>query len=49
MIVINQILAGVRPEFQNTPSEFRAVIAKAWSDDAKSRPNAAQMAFVLSN
>ena len=49
MIVINQILAGVRPELQNAPSEFRAVVGKAWSDDAKSRPNAAQMACVLSN
>ena len=49
MIVINQIMVGVRPELQNAPSEFRAVTAKAWSDDAKSRPNAAQMAFVLSN
>merc|ERR1719263_1862477 len=36
MIVINQILAGVRPELEETPSEFCAVIAKAWSDDAKS-------------
>ena len=43
MIVINQILAGIRPEFENTPSEFRAVVGKAWGDDAKSRPSAAQM------
>jgi hypothetical protein len=49
MIVINQILAGIRPEFENTPLEFRAVIGKAWGDDAKSRPSAAQMACVLSN
>ena len=49
MIVINQILAGIRPEFENTPSEFRAVVGKAWGDDAKSRPSAAQMACVLSN
>ena len=37
MMVINQILAGIRPEFENTPSEFRAVVGKAWGDDAKSR------------
>ncbi len=49
MIVINQILGGIRPAFENTPSEFRAVIGKAWSDNAKSRPSAAQMACVLSN
>ena len=49
MIVINQILAGIRPEFENTPSEFRAVVGKAWGDDAKSRPKAAQIACVLSN
>ena len=49
MIVINQILAGIRPEFENTPSEFRAVVGKAWGDDAKSRPGAAQIACVLSN
>ncbi|CAL6338881.1 unnamed protein product [Bathycoccus prasinos] len=48
MIVINQILAGARPERENTQSEFCA-IAKAWSDDAKSRPNAAQLALVFSN
>lgn len=49
MIVINQILAGIRPEFENTPSEFRTVVWKAWGDDANSRPSAAQMACVLSN
>ena len=49
MIVINQILGGIRPAFENTPSEFRAVIGKAWSDNAKSRPSAAQIACVLSN
>ena len=46
MIVINQILAGIRPEFENTPLEFRAVIGKAWGGDAKSWPSAAQMACV---
>ena len=45
----NQILGGIRPAFENTPSEFRAVIGKGWGDDAKSRPSAAQMACVLSN
>ena len=49
MIVINQILAGIRPEFEKTPVEFRTLIKKAWGDDAKSRPSAAQMACVLSN
>jgi len=49
MIVINQILAGIRPAFENTPSEFRTLIKKAWGDDAKSRPSAAQIACVLSN
>ena len=44
-----QILAGIRPAFEKTPLEFRAVIGKAWSDNAKSRPSAAQMACVLSN
>ena len=48
-IVINQILTGVRPAFEKTPVEFRTLIKKAWGDDAKSRPSAAQMACVLSN
>ena len=38
MIVINQILGGIRPAFENTLSEFRAVIGKAWSDNAKIAP-----------
>ncbi len=41
MIVINQILANVRPKIERTPAEFRALIQQAWIDDAKSRPNAA--------
>ena len=49
MIVINQILANVRPEIEKTPSEFRALIQRAWMDDAKSRPNAGQIAYALSN
>jgi len=49
MIVINQILANIRPEMDKTPSEFRALIKRAWMEDAKSRPNAAQIAYVLSN
>jgi len=49
MIVINQILANVRPKIEKTPAEFRALIQQAWIDDAKSRPNAAQMAYALSN
>ena len=49
MIVINQILANVRPDFEKTPSEFKSLIARAWTDDAKARPNAAQMAYALSN
>ena len=48
-IVINQILTGVRPAFENTPVEFRTLIKRAWSDDTKMRPKAAQMACVLSN
>ena len=48
-IVINQILKGIRPAFEKTPVEFRTLIKKAWGDDAKSRPSAAQMACVLSN
>ena len=48
-IVINQILTGVRPAFENTPVEFRTLIKGAWSDDTKMRPKAAQMACVLSN
>ena len=49
MIVINQILANVRPEIEKTPAEFRALIQRAWMDDAKSRPNAGQIAYALSN
>jgi len=49
MIVINQILANVRPKIEKTPAEFRALIQQAWMDDAKSRPNAAQIAYALSN
>ena len=48
-IVINQILTGVRPAFENTPVEFRTLIKRAWSDDTKTRPKAAQMACVLTN
>jgi len=48
MIVINQLLGNVRPDFKNTPSEFQSIIARAWMDDAKSRPNAAQIAYALS-
>ena len=48
-IVINQIFTGVRPAFENTPLEFRTLIKRAWSDDTKMRPKAAQMACVLSN
>ena len=48
-IVINQILTGIRPAFERTPVEFRTLIKKAWGDDAKSRPSAAQIACVLSN
>ena len=32
--------------FENTPVEFRTLIKKAWGDDAKSRPSAAQIACV---
>jgi len=46
-IVINQILTGVRPAFENTPVEFRTLIERAWSNDTKMRPKAAQMACVL--
>jgi hypothetical protein len=49
MIVINQILANVRPEIEKTPAEFRALIQRAWMDDAKSRPKAGQIAYALSN
>ena len=49
MIVINQILANVRPKIEKTPSEFRALIQRAWMDNAKARPNAGQIAYVLSN
>ena len=49
MIVINQILANVRPEIEKTPAEFRALIQRAWMDNAKSRPNAGQIAYALSN
>ena len=48
MIVINQLLGNVRPDFKNTPSEFQSIIARAWMDDVKSRPNAAQIAYALS-
>ena len=48
-IVINQILTGIRPAFENTPVEFRTLIKRAWSNDTKMRPKAAQMACVLSN
>ncbi|CAL6339255.1 unnamed protein product [Bathycoccus prasinos] len=44
-IVINQILTGVRPAFENTPVEFRTLIERAWSNDTKMRPKAAQMGF----
>ena len=49
MIVINQILANVRPEIEKTPAEFRSLIQRAWTEDAKSRPNAGQIAYALSN
>jgi len=49
MIVINQILANVRPEIEKTPTEFRSLIQRAWTEDAKSRPNAGQIAYALSN
>jgi len=49
MIVINQILANVRPEIEKTPAEFRSLVQRAWTEDAKSRPNAGQIAYALSN
>ena len=49
MIVINQILANVRPEIEKTPAEVRSLVQRAWTEDAKSRPNAGQIAYALSN
>jgi len=49
MIVINQILANVRPEIEKTPTEFRSLIQRAWMEDAKARPNAGKIAYALSN
>jgi len=36
MIVINQILANVRPEIEKTPAEFRSLVQRAWTEEAKS-------------
>mgnify|MGYP002015959560 FL=1 len=49
LVVVNQILSNVRPEISSkTPREFRQIIEMSWAENPKDRPNASQIAVILS-
>jgi hypothetical protein len=47
--VVNQVLSGERPNFLSPemPAAVRDVVKACWSADAKARPSAGKVAFIL--
>jgi serine/threonine protein kinase len=47
--VVNQVLSGERPNFlsKEMPAAVKDIVKACWSADAKARPSAGKVAFIL--